>query len=209
MEKTKSALANEGLMPERKRLVFGVSGASGMPLALALLACYSQLAYLELHLIVSAEARTVLAVENPAAPECIERFAHAAYEIGDFTAPPASGSWLHDGMIICPCSMSSLAAIATGCGANLLHRAADVTLKERRPLALVTRETPLSRIHLLNMLKATEAGACVMPFSPAFYARDPSLEGAFQQFAGRLLDLLRIPHNLCFRWGEASDACPS
>ncbi|MDE5832481.1 MAG: phenolic acid decarboxylase subunit B, partial [Desulfovibrio sp.] len=101
-----------------------------------------------------------------------------------------------------PCSMSSLAAIATGAGTNLIHRAADVALKERRPLILAIRETPYSLIHIRNMLAATEAGATIMPFNPAYYSGDDTLEGLARQFAGRLLDQLRLPHNLCRRWGE-------
>ncbi|MBD5608098.1 MAG: UbiX family flavin prenyltransferase, partial [Desulfovibrio sp.] len=106
------------------------------------------------------------------------------------------------GMIVCPCSMSSLAAIATGVGSNLIHRAADVALKERRPLVLAIRETPYNLTHIRNMLAATEAGAIIMPFSPAFYTGDQSLSDLARQFAGRMLDQLRLPHALCRRWGE-------
>ena len=108
-------------------------------------------------------------------------------------------------MVVCPCSMSSLASIATGAGTNLLHRAADVTLKERRPLILVPRESPLSRIHLRNMLWASEAGAVIMPFMPAFYSGEDTLEGLMGQFCGRIFDQLGLSHQLCRRWQGPSD----
>lgn len=98
--------------------------------------------------------------------------------------------------------MSSLASIASGAGSNLIHRAADVTLKERRPLVIVARETPLNLIHLKNMQAVTEAGAVVMPFIPAFYTRDTSLEAMMRHFTGRLLDQFRIEHHLCKRWRD-------
>lgn len=180
------------------RLVFGVSGASGMPLAEAVLAAFASLDNLEIHLIVSRGAAAVMRAEAA----CLELPAHCRHDCDNLAAPPASGSWLHDGMIICPCSMSSLAAIATGTGRNLLHRAADVCLKERRPLIVVARETPLNLIHLRNMTLAAEAGAIIMPFVPAFYTGTNDMDAAMRQFAGRMLDLLRIPHNLCRRWGE-------
>ena len=166
------------------RLVLGISGASGMPLAQAVLENLATVSDLEVHLIISA------------------RYAHAVHESSDMAAGPSSGSWHHDGMIICPCSMSSLASIASGAGSNLIHRAADVTLKERRPLVIVARETPLNLIHLKNMQAVTEAGAVVMPFTPAFYTRDTSLEAMMRHFTGRLLDQFRIEHHLCKRWRD-------
>lgn len=189
-------------MKKKSRVVFAVTGASGMPLARAILKCYSSLPSMEIHLIVSKPASIVLKVENTENLEDINILTQFSYDVDDMASPPASGSWQHDGMIICPCSMSSLGFIANGCGINLIHRAADVCLKERRPLVLVTRETPLNRIQLMNMLKANEAGATVMPFSPNFYIQDSSMEGNFQQFAGRILDQLKIPNNLCSRWQE-------
>ncbi|MFI3271505.1 MAG: UbiX family flavin prenyltransferase [Pseudomonadota bacterium] len=128
--------------------------------------------------------------------------AHMQHNIMDFSAGPASGSWRHDGMIVCPCSMSSLASIATGIGSNLIHRAADVTLKERRPLILVTRETPLSRVHLRNMLVAAEAGAIIMPPCPAFYTQPQSIQDILDHTAGRILDQVNVPHSLGKRWRD-------
>lgn len=124
------------------------------------------------------------------------------HDIDDFSAGPASGSWRHDGMIVCPCSMSTLASIASGIGTNLIHRAADVTLKERRSLILVPRETPLSRIHLRNMLAASEAGAVIMPPCPAFYSHPQSIQDILDHTAGRILDQINVPHTLGRRWRE-------
>lgn len=186
-----------------RRIVVGVSGASGMPLARTLLRRLAALPDLELHLVVSAAADQVLRAECGDDGEDLRRCAHMVHAPTDMAAPPASGSWRHDGMIVCPCSMSSLAAIATGVGMNLIHRAADVTLKERRPLLLVVRETPFNRVHLRNMDLAAAAGATIMPFMPAFYTPADTLDDMMRHFCGRLLDQLRIPHDLCDRWGEA------
>jgi 4-hydroxy-3-polyprenylbenzoate decarboxylase len=182
------------------RIVFGVSGASGMPLARAVLEHFSSIPDLRVHLIISRGAEQVLGAECADSPLDLGKYAHVVHQASDMDAGPASGSWYHQGMIICPCSMSSLASIATGAGMNLLHRAADVSLKERRPLVVVARETPLSLLHLRNMSALTEAGATIMPFTPAFYVGDCSMAAVMQQFAGRLLDQLHIPHRLCKRW---------
>ena len=182
------------------RIVFGVCGASGMPLAKAVLAAFASVPDLECHLIISTQASRVLEAECEVSAEALGGLAAASHEPGDLSAGPASGSWQHNGMVICPCTMSSLAAIAGGYGSNLIHRAADVSLKERRPLIRVTRETPLSLIHINNMQAATQAGACIMPFMPAFYSGETTLAGLMRHFAGRLLDQLHIPHTLCARW---------
>lgn len=183
-----------------KRIVFAVSGASGMPLAEAVLASFAKIREIELHLIVSTGARLTIATENTTAS--FDVYATKSYEPDEMTAPFASGSWLHAGMVICPCSMRSLGAIAHGIPQNLIHRAADVCLKERRKLVLVVRETPLNLIHLRNMTQVAEAGAIVMPFMPAFYIGDNTMQATMRQFAGRILDVLGIEHKLCKRWGE-------
>lgn len=194
----------------KKRLVVAVSGASGLMLGHALLACVAspemrEKEALEVHLIISRAAREVAAHEGrggKAVLEAMERLAHAAYEPEDFSAPMASGSWRHAGMVVCPCSMASLAAIASGAGTNLIHRAADVCLKERTPLVLVPRETPLSRVHLRNMLSAQEAGAVIMPPSPAYYTGLSSLEEAARHFAVRILDQLGLQGPETARWKD-------
>jgi 4-hydroxy-3-polyprenylbenzoate decarboxylase len=118
----------------------------------------------------------------------------------------SSGSFRTDGMLVVPCSGGTLAAIATGVTSNLLHRAAEVTLKERRPLLLAFRETPLSLVHIENMRRATLAGAVVAPILPAFYAKPRSIDDVVTQFTARLLDLLGLEHRLGRRWGGgASD----
>ena len=184
------------------RIVFGVSGASGMPLALEAIQAFAAVPGLAVHLVISRNAERVLKEEYPREAERFSRHATVAHDPSDMAAGPSSGSWRHDGMIVCPCSMSSLAAIASGCGSNLIHRAADVCLKEHRPLVLVVRETPLSLIHINNMRAAAEAGAIIMPFAPAFYVEPQTLPAMMRHFAGRMLEQLRIPHALCQRWRD-------
>lgn len=186
------------------RVVLGVSGASGMILTRILLRTLAALPNIETRVIVTRAARAVMLAEGESEGNTLKNASHI-YEQDDFAAPPASGSWRHDGMIVCPCSMSSLAAIATGAGTTLLHRAADVALKEGRPLVLVPRETPLNLVHLKNMVAAKEAGAIIMPFMPAFYANCESVEATVCQFAGRIIDQLGLEHTLCARWGETAD----
>lgn len=190
-------------IPQQQRLVFGISGASGMPLALGALRCLTEVPSLAVHLVISQGAECVMQHEGGARPEELHRLAAVSYDAANLAAPPASGTWPTMGMIVCPCSMSTLANIANGTGQNLLHRAADVTLKERRPLILVVRETPLSHVHIKNMQAASEAGAIVMPFCPAFYAGLDDMAQMVRYFTGRMLDQLRVSHELCARrWGE-------
>jgi 4-hydroxy-3-polyprenylbenzoate decarboxylase len=185
---------------ETRRIVLAVSGASGMPYALTLARALAAAPGVQTHLIISDAARVVLARESDATPGDLAALAHAVHDAANFAAPPSSGSWRHAGMVVCPCSMSTLAAIASGAGANLIHRAADVTLKERRPLLLVTRETPLSRIHIENMLRATDAGATIFPASPGFYHRPASAQDIVDHLCGRILDNLGIPQALARPW---------
>ena len=186
--------------PAPKRIVLAVTGASGMPYAEILAEHLT--AACELHLIVSRAGWLVWNQEIGKDSGSLLNKAYRHYAQDDLAAPPASGSWQHQGMVICPCSMASLAAIARGVGNNLIHRAADVTLKERRRLILVARETPLSAVHLKNMLAATRAGAVIMPASPGFYHRPQNLQDIVNQLAGRILDTLDIEHDLSPRWGE-------
>ena len=120
----------------------------------------------------------------------------------DFFAPIASGSFQHHGMVIAPCSMNTLAAISSGITDNLIHRAADVCLKEKRPLILLPRETPFSLIHLKNMTRAAKAGAIIMPPSPGFYTRPETVEDLADTIVARVLDHLGIDHDLSERWGS-------
>jgi flavin prenyltransferase len=124
------------------------------------------------------------------------------HDCKDFTAPMASGSSQFDAMLVLPCTMGTLAAVANGISGNLIHRAADVMLKEGKPLVLAVRETPLNRVHLQNMLKAQEAGAIIYPAMPSFYHRPADLTEMARAFAGRLCDRLGIPVEGMKRWGD-------
>ncbi len=181
------------------KLIMAITGASGMPYALTLIREIKKLD-VELYLIVSAAARKVLSLESPGFEESLD-LADYQYFQEDLAAPMASGSFQHSGMVVCPCSMASLAAIAQGLGSNLIHRAADVTLKENRPLVLVPRETPLNRIHLKNMLAACDAGAIIMPPCPGFYHRPREIHDLVQHTVSRILDALGMDNQAAPRWG--------
>jgi 4-hydroxy-3-polyprenylbenzoate decarboxylase len=155
----------------------------------------------ELHCLISAAGEQVLALELGAAPRDLAPGA-VWHRVDDFTAPLASGSFRARAMVVAPCTMGTLGAIAQGAGRNLIHRAAEVFLKEKRPLILVVRETPLSLIHLKNLTRAAAAGATIFPACPGFYHQPRDLDDLARQFAGRLLDHLGLEHDLCRRWGE-------
>ncbi len=186
---------------EVNRYVVAVTGASGMIYARELLAYFAGRPDLELHGIISAAGEQVLNLELGLTPASLAPGA-VWHRVGDFTAPMASGSFRARAMVVVPCSMGTLGAIAQGAGRNLIHRAGEVFLKERRPLILVVRETPLSLIHLKNLVRVAEAGATVMPACPGFYHRPASLTELARQFAGRILDHLGLEHQLGPRWGE-------
>ncbi|WP_069859773.1 UbiX family flavin prenyltransferase [Desulfoplanes formicivorans] len=180
--------------------VLAVTGASGMPYALRLAQVMGSDSLRELHVIVSQAARLVLETETKNGLALLTRYATAVWDEKDIGAPPASGSWRHNGMVVCPCSMASLGAIAHGLASNLIHRAADVSLKEKRPLILVPRETPFSRIHVQNMLTVMDAGATIIPPCPGFYARPQTIADLVDQVVGRILDHLGIDHGLTSPW---------
>lgn len=182
------------------KIIFGITGASGIPLASMILKFLHNMQSIETHVIVSRNAKLVCREENSDPPVELENLANYTYDEYDFAAGPASGSWQCQGMIICPCSVASLAAVATGAGRNLIHRSADVMLKERRPLIIVVRETPLNLIHLRNMTALAEAGAIIMPFMPAFYTGSTNLREMAKEFTGRMLDILKIDNSLSKRW---------
>ena len=177
-------------MGKGKRIILGITGATGMLYVPPFLQMLAQ-QQVEVHGIISAAGRKVYRFEQGIDPEQLPEvsrwFAH-----DDFFAPPASGSTHYDAMVVLPCSMGSLAAIARGFCGNLLHRCADVTLKERRPLILAVRETPLNRTHLSNMLTAHDAGAIICPPMPSFYHHPKELSDLARHFAARLCDLLGI-----------------
>jgi 4-hydroxy-3-polyprenylbenzoate decarboxylase len=198
-----------------KTVALAFTGASGMPYGLRLLECLLQ-AGVRVHLVYSqaaqvvakqelgmtlsaraAEAQRQLAARLPAQPGQLRVFGRE-----DWFAPMASGSNPPDAMAVCPCTTGTLAAIAAGLSDNLIERAADVTLKEGRKLVLVVRETPLSTIHLENMLKLARAGAVILPANPAFYHHPQSVQDLVDYVTARVLDHLDVPHRLMGRWGE-------
>lgn len=175
------------------RVVVGVTGASGASIALRIIERLADMKSVEIHLVLSQSAkRTVLHEEGAEALGRMLSLASVNHAVDDIGAAIASGSFPTTGMIIAPCSMRTLAAIATGFSDNLLTRAADVHLKERRKLVLMTRETPLHLIHLRNMCAVTEAGAIVMPPVPAFYNKPQSVFDIVDQLAARAIDQLGL-----------------
>jgi 4-hydroxy-3-polyprenylbenzoate decarboxylase len=183
------------------RLIVGISGASGVIYGVRLLEMLREAA-IETHLVVSRAGDMTRAHELPLSAGEVRALAAVSYAVGDVGAAIASGSFRTLGMVIAPCSMRSLAEIATGATSSLLTRAADVTLKERRRLVLLVRETPLSAIHLRNMLTVTEAGAVIMPPVPAFYQMPKSIDEMVTQTCHRVLDQFDIDVGAARRWGE-------
>ncbi|KAF2212805.1 hypothetical protein CERZMDRAFT_111833 [Cercospora zeae-maydis SCOH1-5] len=185
--------------PRQKRIVVAITGATGTVYAVRLLQLLREL-HIETHLIISKWALATLKYETPLSEAEIRSLATINYTAKDVSAPIASGSFQHDGMIIAPCSMKTLAAIRIGFGDDLIARAADVCLKEERKLVMVVRETPLSEVHLENMLFLRRAGATIFPPVPAFYTRPESLDDVIDQSVGRMLDALGIHTNIFERW---------
>ena len=183
------------------RLVVGISGASGVSIGIRILEALSELE-IESHLVVSKAGEMTVGLETKLSPKQVSQKADFHYASGDIAAPIASGSFRTDGMIVAPCSVRSWSEIATGVTSNLLTRAADVTLKEKRPLILLVREAPLHVGHLRALAQLAEMGATVMPPMPAFYASPHSLSDVVDQIAGRALDLLGYDWPKVKRWGE-------
>ena len=201
-----------------KTICLAFTGASGMPYGVRLLecllaaGCHVQLLYSQVAQIV---ARQEMALELPGRPADAEAFFKARFAglpgtlavFGreEWFAPVASGSNPPDAMIVCPCTMGTLAAIAQGLASNLIERAADVALKEGRKLVLVPRETPLSAIHLENMLRLARAGAVILPPNPGFYHHPRHIDDLVDFVVARLLDQVGVPHSLMVRWGGSGD----
>jgi 4-hydroxy-3-polyprenylbenzoate decarboxylase len=183
-----------------KRLIVGISGASGTIYGLRLLEAL-RAADVETHLVMSKAAQVTLAYEMSLKVADIHAVASVVHRVDDIGATIASGSFRTMGMIVAPCSIRSLSEIASGVTSNLLTRAADVVLKERRRLVLMVRETPLHLGHLRAMVQVTEMGAIVMPPVPAFYARPETVEDVVAHSVGRALDLYEIDNSLVRRWG--------
>ena len=182
-------------------IVVGISGASGVRYGIRFLEVSRSLD-IKTHLVLSAWGRRNIELETDYAVSQVSSLAYKHYKDKDLAAAVSSGSFRHDGMVVIPCSMKSVSAIANGFTENLLHRAADVTLKERRKLILVPRETPLSVIHLENLLKLAHAGALILPPMPAFYNKPKNLDDIIDHLVGRVLDHFGVEHDLVHRWGE-------
>lgn len=189
-------------MKQAELIILAITGATGMVYVPPFLKILEE-SDVRVHAVISDAGRKVLKIESgmePADLEGIERW----FGIDEFTAPVASGSSRYDAMVVLPCTVGTLGAIASGYSGNLIHRAADVTLKEKRPLILAARETPLNRTHLANMLKLHDAGATIFPPMPSFYHQPADIGEMARQFAGRICDHLGITAVGQKRWGEPS-----
>lgn len=184
-----------------RRLVVGISGASGAAFGIRLLDACAELE-IESHLVMSKPGEMTIGYETKFTPKQIAAKADKLYAINDIAAPIASGTFKTHGMVIAPCSVRTWSEIATGVTTNLLTRAADVTLKERRPLILMVRETPLHVGHLRSLTQLAEMGAIILPPVPAFYAEPHTLEDIVDQLVGKALDLLGQDWPGVKRWGE-------
>jgi 4-hydroxy-3-polyprenylbenzoate decarboxylase len=186
----------------RQRLVVGISGASGVTLGIRALEILSQIDEIETHLVITAAARLTISQETDWTLKDIHALADMVYKENDISAAIASGSFTTLGMIVLPCSIKTLSAIANSYADNLLVRAADVTLKEGRPLVLGVRETPLHRGHLRLMGQAAEAGALIYPPMPAFYTRPKTVDELIDNLVGRVLARIGIENEQYLRWKE-------
>lgn len=184
-----------------KRIIVGISGASGAIYGIRMVEALKGRA--ESHLVISTAARRIISMETSYEVPQIESMATSVHDVKDLAAPISSGSFQTEGMVIVPCSVKTLSGVANSFGENLMARAADVTLKERRRLVLVLRETPLHIGHLRLMVRASEMGAIIFPPVPALYNRPDTLEEVIDHTIGRILDLFEIEHTLFKRWGGA------
>ena len=191
-----------------RRIIVGISGASGAIYGVRLLQALREMPGVESHLVVSDAGWRNVQEEHGLQRAAIEALAHQVHEVHDIGAAIASGSFQCSGMVIAPCSMRTLAAVAHGLSDNLITRAADVMLKERRRLVLMVRESPLHLVHLRNMVSVTEMGAIVCPPLPAFYLHPQSVSDIVDHSVARVLDLLDLPHTLAPRWQGQTPATP-
>jgi len=185
----------------KKRIIIGISGASGVIYGIEIL---KELAKkdLETHLIISESGKKNITIETDYSIRDVESMADKVYDDKDFEAPPASGSFVTSGMIVAPCTIKTLSGIANSYSGNLLIRAADVTLKEKRKLVLMVRETPLHKGHLNLMSMAANLGAHILPPIPSFYHHPKTIEDIIHQTIGKVFDYMGIEHNLFQRWGD-------
>ncbi len=192
----------------RRRVIVGITGASGAVYGIRALEVLREVPEVETHLVMTAAARQTIALETDWDARAVERLADGVHQAGNIAASISSGSFRTAGMLVAPCSMKTLSAIAYSVSDNLLTRAADVVLKERRRLVLMVRETPLHLGHLRAMVQVTEMGAVVMPAMPAFYHRPAGIDDIVNQTVNRALDRLEIdlPEDLFKRWQGAREA---
>lgn len=196
-------------------VTLGLTGASGMPYGIRLLECllkYNKTVWLVYTQAAQIVAQQEMGLQLPSSASACEKMLQERYGVdgsqlrvfgqNQWSAPPASGTHVADAMVVCPATMGSVAAMAYGMSDNLLERAADVTLKEGRQLIIVPREAPLSVIHLENLLKLARLGVCVLPPSPGFYQHPKTVDDMVNFVVARVLDQLRIDHDLLPRWGE-------
>ena len=186
-------------------LILGISGASGAIYGLRLLQVLSAMERVETHLVISKAGEMVIREEADWKLEEVKQLANFCYDIDDLNAPISSGSFRRQGMVVAPCSMKTLSAIANSYADNLLTRAADVTLKEGGKLILLVRETPLHLGHLRNMERLAEMGAIIMPPVPAFYHRPDTIQDLVDHTVGKVLDLFGLEHDLFQRWSGLLD----
>lgn len=183
------------------KIVVGFSGASGIIYGIRLLEILHSI-NIQTYLIISEWAKKNIEIETDKTLEYVKSLSSVNYDNFKLDASVSSGSFLHDGMVIVPCSMKSLSSIANGYDDTLISRAASVTLKESRKLIIVPRETPLSRIHLENMIKLQEAGAIILPAMPGFYHKPSTIDEIIDHLVGKILDQLKIEHDLFKRWKD-------
>jgi 4-hydroxy-3-polyprenylbenzoate decarboxylase len=188
---------------KKERLVVGISGASGVVYGIRLLDALRELG-IESHLVMTKAAEMTIGLETDLKPKAVAAKADFSYAATDIAATIASGTFRTKGMIVAPCSVRSWSEIATGVTTNLLTRAADVTLKERRPLVLIVRETPLHAGHLRTLAQLAEMGAIILPPLPAFYSEPHKISDFVEQIIGRALDLIGYDWPAQKRWGESA-----
>ena len=186
--------------PAPRRIIIAISGASGAVYGVRLLQVLQGMASIESHLVVSDAGWRNLQHEGDMDRASVEALADQVHDVHNVGAALASGSFQCSGMVVAPCSMRTLAAVANGLSDNLITRAADVMLKERRRLVLMVRESPLHLVHLRNMVSVTEMGGIICPPLPAFYLRPQSVSDIVDCSVARVLDLLDVPHKLALRW---------
>ena len=181
-------------------MIVGITGASGAVYGIRLLEVLSSVKNVETHLIVSEPAEAIIKYETGRSIEDVKQLASSSYDIRNMGGQISSGSFRTDGMIVAPCTVKTMSAIANSYSENLLIRAGDVTLKERRPLLLLVRETPLHLGHLRNMERLCEMGAIIMPPAPAFYHKPQTIQDIVDHTVGKMLDVFGIEHTLFQRW---------